>query len=117
VQAFARPRQIGIYRSNVTVNFAGFTLQIDPTESTTGSYYPIVVAGVTNTSRVFPPIAPGRTARRSISRLTGVITKCTTQLTMARNEVVNVQPGEKVLIWAGVSPTDPYEAQSFIRFR
>ena len=106
---------LGVYRSNVTVNFKGFTLQIDPAEMRTGSYYPFVVAGVSDTFDTFPPIAPGRNApTRYISQLSGLITKYTTQLAMDSNEVVDVQPGEKVLIWAGVSYSDPYEPESFI---
>lgn len=114
----ADPGGIGIQalvlrRSNVTVNFTGCTLLVNPSDIYAA--FPVQVISTSLTSPVWPPSPTGTgPPLRFISHLTGAITTGTTQLTMAPNEIVPVQPGETVLIFAGVTPTDPVEAASFI---
>jgi hypothetical protein len=102
-------------RSNVTVDFAGCTLLIDPADGTNSGFYPIQIASTTiRTPTYAPPNPSSGINARYISRVSGVISPTTTQLTMHPNEVVNFNIGETVLIWAGVTPSDPVEPQTFI---
>lgn len=113
----ADPGGVGIQalvlrRSNVTVNFAGCTLLVNPSD--TYAAFPVQATSQSVVSPTWPPSPNTGPPNRYISHLTGAITTGTTQLTMASNEIVPVQPGETVLIWAGVTPTDPHEAAGFI---
>ena len=110
---FALPKPLLVKRSNVTVNFGGCTLGIDPTQSQwLGGCYPIQV--LSESKKVVFGTSVSGAARRTLSHITGVISPTTTQLTMAPDEIVDVQPGETVLIWAGVSKFDPVEPYVFL---
>jgi len=108
-------RTLVLNRSNVTINFAGCTLLVDPAEGANSGFYPVQIASVPVTSPVFLPAStPDGVASRSISHVTGTIASGTTTLTMDPDEIVTMQAGEVVLIWAGVTPSDPVEPEAFI---
>lgn len=102
----------GIGRSGVTINGAGCTLVLDPAKDWFGKsdLYPIRIFS-TPVDNVFNT-SPGGNAKRTVSKLTGTITASTTQLKMA--EVVDLQPGEIVLIYAGANKSDPVEPYTYI---
>lgn len=99
-----------ISRSNVKVDFGGgCKLVLDP--ATFGNeMYPIQVNSVSR-NVIFGQSPNGGVFRR-LSQLSGEIKPGTTQLTMI--EKVDVQPGETVLVWAGVDKFDPVEPYGHI---
>lgn len=103
-------------RSSVTVNFAGCTLHVDPADGAGDGVYPVQVAGTSKTTPKYPPSPDGvGPATRYLSRLQGAIAAGTTQLTMYPDELVTgLTAGETVLVWAGVTPSDPVECQAFV---
>ena len=97
-------------RSGVVVNFSGCTLLVNPADKANDGFYPIQVASITITS----PKYPGGPGSRYLAHLVGSISERTTQLTMDPAEAVSLTPGERVLIWAGATPSDPVEPAAFI---
>jgi hypothetical protein len=100
-------------RSNVTVNFAGATLIVDPVAFNGGSY-PIQVQSTPRSEPKYRSSGPGDPRDRTLSHITGRIDETTTELTMVPGERVDLAPGEQVMIHAGVSASDPFESQDYI---
>ncbi len=96
-------------RSSVVVQFAGCTLLVNPADKANDGFYPIQVASLPGTNTW---VTGSNT--RHISHLSGSIAECTTQLTMDPAEVMPLTAGERVLIWAGATPSDPVEPAAFI---
>jgi len=104
-----------LQRSNVAVHFGGCTLWVNPADGANSGFFPVQIASSTVTTPTYsPPPTQGGSPTRHLSHVTGAITAVTTQLTMDPAELVTVQPGEVVLIWAGVTPSDPVEPAAFI---
>ncbi len=100
-------------RSNVVVNYGGCILNCDPVQAqVANSLYPIRVRSIPK--GVIFATSPGGNIKRDKSHLLGTVTKATNQLTMAHGEIVDVQVGEEVLVWAGVDKGDPAEAFAFV---
>lgn len=95
-------------RSGVTVNFSNCTLLVNPADKANDGYTPIRATSTTITT----PTWPGGPGTRYLSHLSGSINPCTCQLTMV--EPVPLAAGETVLIWAGVTSSDPVEPWAFI---
>lgn len=100
-------------RSNVTINCAGCVLYVNPAD-VDGGHYPFSVQSVTDVSATYTPNPSSGPVRRHISHLSGTVTTGTTTLTMDAGEVVDLDVGETVLLWLGVTPSDPHEAQAFV---
>lgn len=97
-----------VQRSNVTLHMTGCQLRVNPADKANSQFDGLSIKSVSKVDQTFD--ANGRT----IARAAGVITADTRTLTMAAGEVVTLQPGETVLIWAGVTPSDPVEVESYI---
>lgn len=106
--------QVYLNRSNVTVNWGGSVIHIDPSDGGDNLFVPIQVSSTPDTATKYTPGPGGGAATRYISKCTGTITTGTTTLTMDASEVVTLTPGDIVLIWAGVTTTDPVESAAFI---
>jgi hypothetical protein len=100
------PTAIEIERDDLILDFQGSGIYAAPNALVEAVWKPFVVQS--------EPITFQASPFRQPSQLTGEIDAGTTELEMHASEIVDVEAGEDVLIWAGVDTSDPAEPYRFI---
>ncbi len=110
---FTIPTKFGRFYPDLDLYGANTILQATPTVAAwpSNEFYPLSVAGIRAVT-VWDE-SPGGTDRE-ISHLTGTIVPGTTTLTMVAGEIIlDLVPGETVMIWAGVKSVTSSSTQAY----